>query len=128
MAMINMTTGDVAAAAQRDAEERAAALSKAFSQGVDAEAYRLGGNWYVVTSGTGEGYDFAYDASDVVIADVSAEGWDYSAWCSGVSPDEDLTIAVEYYMQTGRRLGTAGSCTSILSDEQIAVLDIARAM
>ena len=125
----NMTSGDVAAELAREAKAAAKALDEALNQGCSAEAYELDGAWYVVTSGTGEGYDFAYDVNDVVIDEVSADDWDYSAWCSGVSPTEDKRVAAAYYLlRDGAMLGTAGSCTPVLSDEERAVLDVAREM
>lgn len=119
------------------AERAAESLEAALGQGCTATALCLAGSWYVVTSGTGEGYDYAYDADDVDPEDVSREpvrdeegemvgGWDYTSWCSSVTPCEDLDIAVEYYMREGGILGTAGSCRPVLSDEQIRVLAIAR--
>lgn len=122
-----------------DAEARAEALHAAMGgrPDVTAEAIELDGAWYVVTTGTGEGIDFAYDPEDIDIDVVSASpvrnadgdtvsGWDYSEWCSGVSPIETLDVAVAYYMEQGRLLGRTGSCMPVLSKEQVAVLKIAR--
>ncbi len=94
-----------------------------------AEAYRLDGEEYIVTSGTGEGYDFAYLASDISLDDIEAIESDYSAWCASHSyVISDLRIAVAYYMQTGERLARDGACVSVLSEEQIEALKIAREM
>lgn len=123
---------------RRDAEARARALTDAFGgSGASASAYQYQGSWYVVTTGTGEGYDFAYDVEDVDPADVSrprvksddgdvVSGWDYSEWCTRVSPVTDLDVATLYYVATGRRLGQGGG-GSVLSAEQIKALDIVRA-
>lgn len=122
-----------------DAEARADALCAALGgrPDVTAEAIELDGVWYVVTTGTGEGIDFAYEPDNIDVDVVSAlpvrnvdgdivSGWDYSDWCSGVSPIETLDVAVAYYMEQGRLLGRTGSCMPVLSKEQVAVLKIAR--
>jgi len=106
---------------------RARAFQAALSQGCTATAYTLDGSDYIVTSGTGEGYDFAYDADDIDIDVVSADDWDYSSWCaSGPDTHSDIDVAVAYYMQTGRVLGEGGACVPALTEAQIEVLSIAR--
>lgn len=122
-----MTVGDVAADAARSAQAAAAALDEAFNPGVSATAIKLDSTWYVVTSGTGEGYDFAYDVSDVDVAEVSAEDWDYSAWCATHSPVSDRGVAVAYYLGHGSILGEDG-CSAILTDSERELLDLVRGM
>lgn len=104
---------------------RAAALQTAFGGNSSAYAYTLDGSEYVVTSGTGEGCDFAYEAEDIDPESFTAD-WDYSDWCNGVTVASDLRIAVAYYMQTGRVLGHSGSCSPALTDEQVKALEVAR--
>lgn len=102
----------------------AAALNRALGgQECRASIFTLDGHRYVVTTGTGEGYDFAYEPDDV---GEIGDGWDYSTWCNGVQPVTDERVAIAYYMQTGRILGVGGSCVPVLSEDQIATLDIVR--
>jgi hypothetical protein len=116
---------------EQDAQARAAALDAALSEGITAEAHYLVGAWYVVTSGTREGYDFAYPAEDVDVAEVLAPGWNFGDWWERVLPTEDLEVAIEYYVGRARcgcstrLLGAAVGCEAILTDKQIETLDVA---
>lgn len=109
---------DMAVAAAR-------ALSDALHRtgGGSADAYELAGDWYVVTEGTGEGVDFAYDPHSVDVEAVGREGWGYTDdFCQSTQPCHDVAVASAYYVATRRLLGRAGACTPILSDEQIKAL------
>lgn len=122
-----MNTTTKTEAMQRDqALAAAVALSEALGEGHGAVApYLLGGTWYVVTSGTGEG-EFAYWPEDLD-PDLLARGdWDYDGFCGAVSPCATLAVAVAYYLQTGRDLCRSGSCVRVLSHDQRLVLDIVR--
>lgn len=104
----------------------AKALDDALGSASSADAQELDGAWYVVTSGTGEGYDFAYDPPDVN-PEHFGDGWDYSAWCAETSPIEDRKVAAAYYLlNDGALLGTSGSCQPVLSDDDRELLDLAR--
>lgn len=136
---------EAAASARRAASD----LRDLLSQGCTVRAHELDGSWYVVTSGTGEG-TFAYavdddddpldleagwvrcedgDRADRTRVDDDGEEveerWDYSTWCASsvVGPEDDLRVAVAYYLAEGDRLNRGGACDSILSDEQIAALN-----
>lgn len=105
----------------------AKALDDALGSASSADALELDGSWYVVTSGTGEGYDFAYDPCVVGHPDNFGDGWDYSAWCAETSPVEDRSVAAAYYLlNDGALLGTSGSCQPVLSDDDRELLDLAR--
>lgn len=121
----DQTASTIEEQVERDAKARAAALDRAFGQDASADAHRLCGSWYVVTRGTGEGYDFAYEATDVDPAVVSAPDWNYSEWCSSVGVDNDLDVAVAYYMAEGRQLGDSGG-SPVLTAAQLEALTIAR--
>lgn len=115
-----------AAAAKRAALALTEALGGSAFCGPSADAYCLDGTWYVVTSGTGEGCDFAYLADSIVVDTVAAEDWDYSEWCIHISPVRDVRVAVAYYLLTGREIGENGSCRLLLTDDQIMALRIAQ--
>jgi hypothetical protein len=92
------------------AHERASALGEALGTGASVTAWKLDGQWFVVTSGTdATPWDYAYHAQDVDIGEVSAKKWDYSAWCAWSTPCEEAEVARAYFEATGQRLGTAGS-------------------
>lgn len=109
----------------------AEALDAQLGRDSDAESVLVDGTWYVVTSGTGEGYDYAYEVDDIDL-DLDDlrdnEEWDYSMWCNGVTPIEDRTVAVAYYISTGRHLGTVGGCGSQISEDDAELLDIVRGL
>lgn len=92
------------------AHERATALSEALGTCSSATAWRLEGRWFVVTSATdATPWDYAYHAQDVDLEEVTAEEWDYSAWCAQTAPCEDAGVARAYFEATGQKLGTVGS-------------------
>lgn len=83
---------------------------------VTASMVDVDGVAYVLTQGTGEGVDFAYDADEV-------EAWlderedapaDYSAdFCNDVTPTDDVDVAFALAKE-GYRLGRGGTCALIL--------------
>ncbi len=109
---------------RRDAKAKAEALDRALTQS-SAEAVKLDGTWYVLMTGTGEGYAFAYDPDDLDRADLARPDWDYSAWCSGVSPMSDKRVAIACYMKTDHWLGEGGA-SSILTEAEYALLDLVK--
>ena len=83
---------------------------------------------YVITYGTGEG-TFAYHVRDVkrflsrykpVTRKDREDGSDepYTKFCYAVSPVESRRIAMRIARALGRRICSAGSCRSILTDAE----------
>ena len=117
-------TTDPEEAQMRLAKRVAKELRAAFRGHNSADALRLAGEWLVVTSGTGEGFDYAYDPQ-AIDGTVGGEGWDYSEWCARTSHVYDRDTAIAYYMQTQRELGSAGGGSAVLDEDEIALLKIA---
>lgn len=86
---------------------------------------RYSGPYYVIEV-TGTPLAFAYHASAVDVAKVSASDWNRAAWHASVRPVEDLELAVNYYMLSGGGMLGKDDGTPVLSKDQIKVLDFAR--
>jgi hypothetical protein len=114
--------------AEIDAQGRARALDSALKRTGEgyARLYKpeYSASCYVVEV-TGNGVAFAYDPSAVDIGVVSATDWDRQAWHASVRRVDDLRLAVTYFMLTGNRLARSDG-TSVLSDDQIKVLDFVK--
>ncbi len=121
-------------AAHRQAIRFAIALEEGFRGLSSAAVYDINGTIYVVTSGTGEGQDYAYEVPgseslDTLEHAIATHEWSYSSWCStgGIEGSPDYTTdrndAVAYYMATSRPLGDGGS--PILTVEEMTILDLA---
>ena len=90
---------------------------------VTATAFETETESYIITSGTGEGGDFAYLASDVesFLDGLAAEGRKtahYSEdFCAAVSPVEDVELAWAALAE-GAVLCRAGDCRAILQGQR----------
>lgn len=85
---------------------------------VTATAFETETESYVITSGTGEGGDFAYLASDVEAFCEGRESAHYSEdFCAEVSPVEDAALAWAALAE-GAVLCRAGDCRAILKGER----------
>jgi hypothetical protein len=120
-----------------DVEGVADRLNDKLGAGGCAEAIRLNGDWYVVTTGTGDGI-CAYCPEDLKIdqdaAALAAEAreqdretprdWSYQIFCDRNNYVVGLDVAVAYYLMTGRSLSDGGS--DILSEDHQELLDVVR--
>lgn len=92
---------------------------------VTATAFETETESYVITSGTGEGGDFAYLASDVERFCEGRERAHYSEdFCASVSPVEDVEVAWAA-LADGAVLCRAGDCRAILQGARCEAGDTA---
>lgn len=100
-------------------------LIENLGSGASAKVVTYRGRRYVVTSGTGENNfgasgggsaAFAYAISDLRVAALRGDEWDYSAWCNTISTVEDIGLARMLARSFGQRLAHSGSCDPVLDD------------
>jgi hypothetical protein len=97
-------------------------------EGQQAEMYRV---CTLMTKWTrDEAFLAAHAVEDGDEVDIEPVRWDYSTWCadSAASIEEDVRVAVDYYLQTQGLLCAGGVCDRILSARDVEILDAAEAV
>lgn len=108
----------------------------------EATPVQVAGEWYMVTSGTGEAPHFAYPLDEVAAWVSTRDGkplfryedddtTEYQDFCESASAVEDETVA-RYLLDEGFRICAPGSCAPIIAEareccaqEPIVCLDYA---